>query len=248
MHELSEASPVTISSLDTDRFKVRTARAKTINIENISAILEFCHQNRIQLLIARCATKDIRTVHAMEAHQFQLMETLLNLSFDLTAHEIPKEQYDVLIRPVLPEEVSEVGRIAQLAFSNYYGHYHSDSRLDYNQSTQAYVSWAERCCIDKSAADAVFVAEIDGRIVGFRALRMNSPVQAEFVLAGVDPAFRMRGIYHMFILAGLDWCQKQGAEKVLNSTHIANIAVQRACTRVGFEPSDSFYTFHKWFY
>jgi hypothetical protein len=36
-------------------------------------------------------------------------------------------------------------------------------------------------------------------------------------------------------------------EEVLNSTHVANVAVQRACFRVGFAPTYSWYTFHKWF-
>jgi hypothetical protein len=34
---------------------------------------------------------------------------------------------------------------------------------------------------------------------------------------------------------------------MLISTQITNVAVQKVWTRLGFEPSRSYYTFHKWF-
>jgi N-acetylglutamate synthase-like GNAT family acetyltransferase len=91
------------------------------------------------------------------------------------------------------------------------------------------------------------VAEAEGRLVGFRALRVNSDTQGEFILAGVNPDCQRRGIYRAFIVEGLKWFLDRGMEEVLNSTHVANVAVQRACFRVGFAPTYSWYTFHKWF-
>ena len=172
---------------------------------------------------------------------------LLYLRFDLKTHPIPKNQSDVLIRPVQLSEVSQVGALARAAFANYYGHYHADPKLDHRKSTEVYVDWAERCCTEPAAANLVLVAEAEGQLVGFRALRVNSPLQGEFILAGVNPEFQRRGIYRAFIIEGLKWCREQGLEEVLNSTHLANVAVQRACFHAGFEPAYSWYTFHKWF-
>ena len=92
-----------------------------------------------------------------------------------------------------------------------------------------------------------FADYYDPNNMGFRALRVNSPVQGEFILAGVNPEYQRRGIYRAFIVEGLKWCREQGLEEVLNSTHLANVAVQRACLHAGFEPAYSWYTFHKWF-
>jgi len=245
--EISSSAVAELSPLDQARFGVRSARARLVNSENLPSVLDFCTANQVEFLVARCPTTDIAAVHAMEAAGFQLMESLLYLHFDLKTHSIPKNQSEVLIRPVQPGEVSQVGALARAAFANYYGHYHADPKLDHRKSTEVYVDWAERCCTEPAAANLVLVAEAEGQLVGFRALRVNSPLQGEFILAGVNPEFQRRGIYRAFIIEGLKWCREQGLEEVLNSTHLANVAVQRACFHAGFEPAYSWYTFHKWF-
>jgi len=236
-----------LSPLDETRFGVRSARARLVTTKNLPEVLAFCAANQVEFLVARCPTTDISAAHAMEAAGFRLMETLLYLRFDLKTRPIPMNKSNVLIRPVQPSEVSQVGALAHTAFTNYYGHYHADPKLDPQKSTEVYVDWAERCCTDPAAANLVLVAEAEGELVGFRALRVNSPIQGEFILAGVSPEFRRRGIYRAFIVEGLKWCREQGLKEVLNSTHVANVVVQRACLRAGFEPAYSWYTFHKWF-
>ena len=236
-----------LSPLDEARFGVRSARARVVTTENLPAVLAFCAANQVEFLVARCLTTDIAAAHAMEAAGFQLMETLLYLRFDLKTHPIPTNQSEVLIRPVQPSEVKQVSALARAAFANYYGHYHADPKLDPRKSTEVYIDWAERCCTDPAAANLVLVAEAEDKLVGFRALRVNSPTQGEFILAGVNPEYQRRGIYRAFIVEGLKWCREQGLEEVLNSTHLANVAVQRACLHAGFEPAYSWYTFHKWF-
>lgn len=246
-NEIAPDQAAELSPLDEARFGVRSARARQVNSENLPSVLDFCTANQVEFLVARCPTTDIAAVHAMEAAGFHLMGTLLYLRFDLKTHPIPTNQSDVLIRPVQPSEVSQVGALARAAFTNYYGHYHADPKLDPQKSTEVYVDWAERCCTDPAAANLVLVAETEGKLVGFRALRVNSPTQGEFILAGVNPEYQRRGIYRAFIVEGLKWCREQGLEEVLNSTHVANVAVQQACLQAGFEPAYSWYTFHKWF-
>ena len=240
-------SPVELSALDEARFGVKSARARVVSAENLPSVLEFCAAQQVEFLVARCPTTDFSAVHAMEAAGFQLMDTLLYLRFDLKKQAIPPNESSVRIRPARPDEVTQVGALARSAFTNFYGHYHADPRLDPRECTEVYVSWAQRCCLEPSAASLVLVAEAEGRLVGFRALRINTPAQGEFILAGVSPEHQRLGIYRAFIVEGLKWCQEQGVEEVLNSTHVANVAVQRACARVGFEPAYSWYTFHKWF-
>lgn len=245
--EAAAGAPAELSPLDEARFGVRSARARTVSAQNLPGVLDFCAANQVEFLVARCPTTDISAVHAMEAAGFQLMDTLLYLRFDLNKQPIPPNESGVRIRPVHPEEVDQVGALAFSAFENFYGHYHADPRLDPRKSTEVYVSWAQRCCLEPGAASLVLVAESEGKLVGFRALRVNSTTQGEFILAGVNPEYQRRGIYRAFIVEGLKWCRERGLEEVLNSTHVANVAVQRACARVGFEPAYSWYTFHKWF-
>lgn len=245
--DISGGAPAELSPLDEARFGIKTARARTVSAQNLPAVLDFCEANQIKFLIARCPTTDISAVHAVESAGFLLMDTLLYLRYNLKDQPIPPNLSDVRVRAVRPDEVDQVGALAHSAFENFSGHYHADPRLDHRKSTEVYVSWARRCCLEPSAASLVLVAEAEGRLVGFRALRVNSDTQGEFILAGVNPDCQRRGIYRAFIVEGLKWFLDRGMEEVLNSTHVANVAVQRACFRVGFAPTYSWYTFHKWF-
>jgi len=245
--EPAAGAPAELSPLDEARFGMKSARAREVSAESLPAVLDFCAAHQVEFLVARCPTTDISAVHAMEASGFQLMDTLLYLRFDLKKQPIPPNESNVLIRPARPDELGQVGALAHSAFENFHGHYHADPRLDPRKSTEVYVSWAQRCCTEPGAASLVLVAEAEGKLVGFRALRVNAPAQGEFILAGVNPDYQRRGIYRAFIVEGLNWFRERGMEEVLNSTHVANVAVQRACARAGFEPAYSWYTFHRWF-
>jgi GNAT superfamily N-acetyltransferase len=78
-------------------------------------------------------------------------------------------------------------------------------------------------------------------------MRLNSPQESEGVLFGVTPAAQGRGLYRSLMLAGMHWSKLRDAGRMVVSTQITNIAVQKVWTRLGFEPSGSCYTFHKWF-
>ena len=78
-----EAEVATFSQLDSERFGVRAARANIVP-ETLARVLEFCSSEKIDLLIARCATGEISLVQQMESQGFQLMDTLFYYAFDLS--------------------------------------------------------------------------------------------------------------------------------------------------------------------
>lgn len=238
---------VSLSELDTARFGMVSARAKLVTSDVISEIDSFCAENNVQFLIARCSTSDIRTVHSMEANGYQLMDTLVYLRRDLEDYMAPAYPSELYITSHNPEDIPSITRVAKESFSAYKGHYHADPRLDPVKATEVYSSWAERCCTDPSAASHVLVAKLDGELVGFRAIRINTSEQAEFILAGVASGMRRRGIYRAFVIEGLNWCKAAGVTHVLNSTLLINTTVQKTCTNLGFYAYESYHTFHKWF-
>ena len=224
-----------------------SARAKLVTAEMLPEIDMFCVENSVKFLIARCSTSDIRTIHAMEASGYRLMDTLVYLQNDIENYVPPTYPSDLSIQAFKPEDIPNIIKIAKESFSAFQGHYHADPRLDPVKATEVYSSWAERCCVDSTAANHVLVAKLDEEIVGFRAIRINTSEQAEFILAGVAPGMRRRGIYRAFVIEGLNWCKAAGVTHVLNSTLLINVAVQKVCTRLGFYTLESFHTFHKWF-
>ena len=246
MAGVTDRETIAFSEIDSERFGVRIARAHVVS-DNLSRALDFCAAERIDLLVARCRTSDLEAAQGMESKGFLLMDTLLYYSFDLTKKEIPVDPCEVRVRRLLPGDEAEIPRVASAAFKGYLGHYHSDRRLDSGQCDEAYRSWAERSCTTDKAADEVLVAELGGKVAGFATLRLNSPQEVEGLLFAVAPESQGKGICRLFMIRSLQWCRAQGAKRMIISTQVTNVSMQKVWCRTGFEPSDSYYTFHKWF-
>jgi ribosomal protein S18 acetylase RimI-like enzyme len=209
--------------------------------------MDFCASERINLLIARCSTKELYTAQKMESLGSLLMDTLVYYGFDLVKRTIPDDSPRSHLRKFVPEDKTQIENVAAAAFAGYYGHYHADPRLDPKKCDEGYVSWAVRSCTSKQVADEVLVAERENKIVGFLTLRLNSPKEVEGVLFGVTPEAQGVGIGRSLMVEGLKWCNDQQAKEMVISTQVTNVAVQKVWCRVGFEPTHSYYTFHKWF-
>ena len=209
--------------------------------------MEFCQTQRVCLLISRCLTSDLEAAQTMEREGFLLTDTLVYYQRDFERKAVLEEAGSVPVRPIRPGEEEAVGRIAAECFSGYLGHYHADRRLDRAKCDKTYVDWAVRCCLHREVAEQVVLAEVGREILGFAALRLNGPKEGEAFLIGVLPKAQGKGIYRSFILDGMRWCLSLGATRMVESTQITNLAVQKVWIRLGFEPSHSFYTYHKWF-
>lgn len=235
-----------LSKLDTDRWSVVTAKVDGLTSEGLTSILQQCRASAVELLIARCPATDLAAAQAMERDGFQLMDTLVYFARSLGSGT-QVDAGPVPVRPVRPGEEAAVREIAAHAFQGYGGHYHADPRLDRGRCDEVYTDWAYRSCLSKDVADEVLVADLDGRVVAFATMRLNSDEEGEGVLFGVSPAAQGRGIYRTLMIRGMEWCAARGRTRMVVSTQVTNVAVQKVWTRLGFEPSRAYYTFHKWF-
>ena len=50
---MTDVAPVQLSPLDEERFGIRSARAASVTLETLPAILEFCRAHEVRFLIAR---------------------------------------------------------------------------------------------------------------------------------------------------------------------------------------------------
>lgn len=242
----ADTSAVRLSPLDSKRWKALSASASDVTQETLPAVMAFCRQHGVAFLIARCPATDLAAAQAMEREGFQLMDTLVYFSRDLE-RAAPQDPGQAAIRELRSGEDTAVRQVASLSFSGYVGHYHADPRLDRRQCDETYMDWAQRSCLSKEVADAVLVGTIERRIVAFATLRRNSAEEGEGVLFGVAPEAQGRGIYRSLMIGAMLWFRTRGTARMVVSTQVTNAAVQKVWTRLGFEPSKSSYTFHKWF-
>lgn len=241
-----EAEAATFSQLDSERFGIRAARAHIVP-GNLQRVLDFCAAENIDLLIARCTTSDLAVAQQVEAQGFRLTDTLLYYGFDLTRKAIPEHSSEFVVRPLQPNDRNEIRHVATSAFQGYLGHYHADPRLDRRKCDEIYASWAERSTTLKSAADQVRVVEHRGKLAGFGTLRKNSAEEVEGLLFAISPEYQKRGACRALMIDCLHWCRLQQAQHMVISTQVTNTSMQKVWCRVGFEPTHSYYTFHKWF-
>src|SRR5260370_17844808 len=246
MAVVTDRETIAFSEIERERFGVRIARAHVVS-DNLSRALDFCAVEQIDLLIARCATSDLVAAQSMETTGFLLMDTLVYYSFDLTKKVIPVDTGEFLVRRLLPGDEAEIPKVASAAFKGYMGHYHADRRLDSGQCDEAYRSWAERSCSTGKAADEVLVAEIGGKVAGFATLRLNSPQEVEGLLFAVAPGAQGKGICRLFMIPSLQWCRAQGAKRMVISTQVTNLSMQKLSCGTGSAPTDSSFTFLKCF-
>jgi RimJ/RimL family protein N-acetyltransferase len=243
----SESFQVYLSALEEERFGIRTARAVGVTVENLHLVMDFCLNNQVVFLIARCSCTNIKAAQAMEREGFSLMDTLVYYVRDLTKTPIPRDLGKFPLRPIRPGEEEAVRTLAAESFQGYAGHYHADERLDRNKCDETYTSWAVRSCLFREVADEVLVADQGGTLVAFTTLRLNNPEEGEWVLGGVSPSARGEGIYWSIIICGMEWGLAKGVKRMIISTQLTNVAVQTVWTRLEFVPSHTYYTFHKWF-
>lgn len=238
---------VQLSAIDEERFGIRTARVANVRTEQLDAIDSFCITNQVRMLIARCFVDELTTAQDMESRGYSLMDTLIYFKRKLAVAAIPDFSDAVLIRPVKEEEAENIAALAVDMFRGYQGHYHADRRLNRADCDQVYSSWAYRSILSRQVADVVLIAEHEGHIAGFVALRMNSQTEGEGTLYGVSPAVQGHGIGRNLIIGALRWLESYGADSMIISTQITNIPSQKVWVRLGFEPLHAQYTFHKWY-
>lgn len=206
----------------------------------------WCRESRVDLLIARCAASAIAAATAMEDAGGRLMDTLVYWERDLERRPFQAEPGERPVRPAVAGDRARLEEIARASFTGYFGHYHSDPRLDPAAATEGYVEWA--CTLlDRSSADSVVLLALQGgRPVGFGALAIREGRTCELVLNGIEPEAQGRGHYRGVLSGALDWASSAGCRRLFSSTAVSNHAVQKAWARRGLEPVRAEHTFHLW--
>jgi ribosomal protein S18 acetylase RimI-like enzyme len=238
---------VRLSAIDRERFGVVTARSPLVTAAALPDVLAYCQEHGVEMLVARCDAADLSAAHAVEGCGGRLMDALVYFQRDLVRYPIPGEPPLVSVRVAGAGDAEAVCRVAAEGFRGYGGHYHADRRLDRAACDETYADWARRSCLHAEVAEAVLVAEVEGRVAGFLTLRSNGPDEAEIVLNAVLPAFQRGGIYRCLVVEAMRWSRQRGAARLVISTQLTNVPVQKAWVRLGFEPSRAYYTFHVWF-
>jgi GNAT superfamily N-acetyltransferase len=231
------------------RFGYRMARLAldyTCGPADAETITEMCRSSGVEMLTLRVPTDKVALVQALEALEYRIMDCLVY--YECSTECLPPMQPSTLvIREATVADARAIAETARLCFSDYSSHYRADPRLDRVKVSEAYIDWAERCCTDRESASCVFIPIVGEAVAGFIALRQNSETEGEGVLNAVHPRFAGAGIYGRLISRAKQWCHDNGMKRMVISTQLENLKVQRTWTNRGFYLCKSYYTLHRWF-
>ena len=231
---------------DTEHFGFKIASFGPKEHSDIAPAMQFARSQDVKLVIARCPVENGPIVQALQKTGFLLMDTLVRYHFIFGKKELPVDTGGIPVRPVRPEDVPSVGKIAGASFKGYGGHFHNDPKLDKGKCDELYVKWAINSCRDKKVANEVFVADDHGEVLGFITAKKISEEAGDGVLACVGPKAQGNGIYRSFIVKVMHWCHEEGLKRMELGPLVNNYAVQRVWQRLGFEIYASTHTFHLW--
>jgi GNAT superfamily N-acetyltransferase len=221
----------------------------------VNQIMDWAISQGIEFLLCRTYADDMATFHALEKKGFLLMDTLLDCIYDLQRDPLcsvphPPLFEGVTIRLAGDDDVEELMNVAQAAFRNHFGRFHSDQRISKHQATQVYEEWMKSSC--EGYADWILVAEINGRIAGFSVWRKPSPIEQSFgirlghySIGAVHPDYQARGLFGALTYAGMELFDGI-ADYIEGPVHVINYPVQWAYTKLLWRISDARYSFHKW--
>jgi len=251
---------ISLSALDKNHFGVVTAKASFETNDSLGDTLCWCHENKVEFLIARIPTENISLAQELELTGFILTDTLVyfrheNISdteIGLTESCPPigtenNEMKGYSWRLAVPTDAEDIKQLAKKIFKNYPGHYYADRRLKKSDCDLVYSSWAVNSCLDKDFSDVFFLFIFEEKPVGFLTIKVIETDTGEIMLNGIHPDFQGKGLYFSLISLAKKWAIQQRLRQLIVSTQVTNLAVQKVWCRQGFEPYKSYYTFHRWF-
>jgi RimJ/RimL family protein N-acetyltransferase len=216
------------------------AEARDHKRQLLAAVLDQCRQAGIHHLSARVDSGDFTTIHALEEAGFELLDGIQTFLLPLKEkHAWPPSG----TRPFEPGDLPEILEIARTAFV--FDRFHADPALPPGAAGRVKESWTRNCCLG-TAADAVVVAEEEGRVASYVACRADRNAgHGTILLVATAGWARGRGAARRASSAALHWFGGQGLKAVEVGTALRNIPAARLYEGLGFRLIRTSLTFRK---
>ncbi len=227
-----------LNTFDTDIFGFRVAKILHIpppskNPHAISHLLDELKKSDIRYATYRFQASDIALIHALESHDFRMVDGFLEM-------QIPLENYHFAdsteqIREAVEADIPELTRLVRPLFTQ--TRFYNDP-VTRQFAGEEFVQWTINSVRHK-AADAIYVWIEEGAIAGFISLRFDGHIP----LVGVSKAHQGKGISRKLVKYALHVLQKRGVASGKIETQIMNIPALRSYLSCGFNVTQSFVTF-----
>lgn len=236
------------SEIESRRFGLRVFRGQYEHFD-ISDVAKVVKDGGFDLVIVRYPTSTIyehykllqlphcKTIHA---------DSLVYYSAPLQKIDIKPLRNELEFDVVTPKSAKHLDSMVKTVFSDYQNHYYSNPCLNRSDIIEGYLEWAMSYAENAEIGVTWLIKDkTSGREVAFLACSYDlGESVSELKLGGVMPDSEGRGIYSDFVRHAQLYFKKMGVERLLTSTQLQNIAVQRAWQTHGFRFDKSYETYH----
>lgn len=222
------------------------AKAKIDDSDDVDELTVKANGMGAEMIMVRLPTTAVKSVQALERRGAILTDTLVYFQ------KKKINQYDTNLPngyvacAAQSSDANEVSCLAAESFKGYFGHYHADDRLNKSDCDDVYTSWAKNSCLKGTLADEVLLIKKHDEIAAFATVKKIGENSFEGVLFGVGLKHQEKGLHLNLMQLSQNWGFDNNMGRMLTSTQITNVTVQKNWCRVGMEPLNSYYTFHLW--
>ena len=222
----------------------------------LEAAEELCVEGAIRHLSCKVDTLDLPAIHALERCSFRLMDTVTTFSIDPNQiANVPPSRADVEMREMRAEDLPQLSDLSRTAFTNRRDistRFTSDPRL-VERAGDLYAQWLENSYRGERA-DAVIVADVTGRPIGFITCKLpDEPSKrglgariGSIPLNAVDREYRGMGVYRQLVSEALGWFRQRGVDYVEIRTQVQTLGVHRTWQQLNGRLVNSDHAFHRW--
>lgn len=176
-------------------------------------------------------------VHLLETRGFRLIDT--SVQFDKSLQPEKKFAGNCMVRLAGPFDEAALALLGRNCFS--FSRFHLDTNITRETADMIKGEWVSNYFSGRRG-DAMVVAEVDGRQVGFLQLIFQRPDALVIDLIAVDAQQRRKGVAGDMIL----FAEKSFAEfpKIIVGTQVSNTPSIRTYEEAGFRLRSAEYVFH----
>ncbi|CAB4901418.1 unannotated protein [freshwater metagenome] len=235
------------SDVDSRRFGLNIYRASLPEIRE-GELFEQLVSNKVDVAILRFPTSQQHEISRLDrlGVPYIISDVLVYYESDLRALGTSESRNpELLFEPAGVEDHEVLNSLVTEIFEGYRNHYSSNPVLSNVDVLEGYCEWARGYCMRGRQGRWAWIVRDAGVPVAFvTCSEAEGGEEAEVVLNGVRPAAAGRGIYRDLISFVQRFFAQRGVPRLLISTQVQNVVVQKVWVRLDFEPIHSYLTAH----
>lgn len=231
------AKMAALTILPAARRGARTDEADAIAAELRQALRE-AELDDYRHVSLRLAADDVAAIWAAQRAGLRLMDIGVDLTFRFDRTARP-QRGDLVVREGTAGDIPALQAMTLGAFE--LTRFGVDPFFTRDQVDAFYKTWANN--LFYGLADAVFIAEIDGRPAGFVSCKLTGDGVGRIPLVATSTSFQRRGAARDALAAAIQWFADAGCRSAHVKTQAANYAAVALYERAGFTVTHTDLTF-----